>query len=297
MRINSVQIQNQNLQTNRKSQPKFEARIDRGGESLVHLAKAISTKYDKRFLNELIDLLSKNEELKKIRLFAGEQGGLEPRFRFAELGTIYHEEGFRLNYIEPFTKNISIHGNIDLEERITPAGLAKKIVVTLQKLNSKREQDLVKVYPQNPAFNIKQKYLEELKASINPNAINNMRHIGPEALNNKIEEFLGLTTPQEILDVKWHNQKYWKAMQVHYEKLRQQVCDSVQQMTTDDIPKLEKFIGCELPPDKHVDKIELIAGDIGRRFGATAKEGENLALKIMDFDPSFWHGKDDRIWV
>ncbi len=295
MRINSVQVQNQNLQTNRKSQPKFEARLDRGGESLVHLAKAISAKYDKTFLNELIGLLSKNKDLKNIKLFADEKGGLEPRFRFAELGTIYHEEGFRLNYIEPFTKNISIHGNIDLEERITPAGLAKKIVVTLQKLNSQREQELAKVYPQNPAFKIKQKYLEELKASVDSRNIYSILPTGLDQGIEKIQNFLGFKTPQAILDVKWHATQLWNAQQSYLTELVPKLINSVQQMTTDDIPKLEKFLGRELPSDRQTDKIMETAKSIGQKFGATENETEDLALKIMDFDPSFWLGELDRM--
>jgi len=287
MRINSVQAQNQNLQTNRKSQPKFEARLDRGGESLVYLAKALSTKYDKKFLSELIGLLSKNQELKNIKLFAKEQGGLEPRFSFAKTYARYLD-GFYVQYIDPFTKHASGLNLVDLEEPIIPAALAKKIVVTLQMLNSEREQDLAKKFPQNPALKIKQMYLEELKASVDDSTISGK---GIE----KIQNFLGLKTPQAILDVKWHAIQLWDAQQSYLKELVPTLINSVQQMTTDDIPKLEKFIGRELSPDRQTGKIMETARSIGQKFGATGNETDDLALKIIDFDPSFWLGKYDRM--
>ena len=277
------------MQTNRKSKPNFEARIDRGGESLVDLAPGILKHYDKNFLNELIELLSKNEELKKIRLFADEQGGLEPRFAFDKGYFSDRRPRIFAAYIDPFAKNYNENTSIYLNEDIfTPTTLSDKIVSTLQEVKSAREQELLESSPQNPAFELKNEYLEELKQSVNESTIYGK---GIE----KIQAFLGLQTPQEILDVKWHAHKLWAAQDEYWKTLVPKLVDSVKQMTTDDIPKLEKFLGRELPEDKQIDKISEVAKSLGKTFGATEPEIDDLALKIMDFNPSFWLGKRDRM--
>ena len=288
MRINRVQAQNQNLQTNRKNQPKFEARLDRGGESLVDLATGILKKYDKNFLNELIELLSKNKELKKIRLFAGEKGGLEPRFAFNKGYFTDHSPRIVVEYIDPFKKTYDNRSIYLDEDTFTPTTLSDKIVSTLQEVNFAREQRLLKLYPQNPVFNLKNAYLEELKKSADESTIYGK---GIE----KIQTFLGLQTPKAILDVKWHAHKLWDAQASYWKELIPKAIASIKSMTIDDIPKLEKFLGRELPEDKQIDKINEVAESLGNTFKATKPETDELALKIMDFNPSFWLEQLDRM--